>query len=526
MTNSFNQDYQYNNCISRGICSINPRTSSLQEIIILYLKLSGYYALKLENEGITLPRIKEIILDTISILVTNTDFTETDFYNIIKNFNAEIPQIINLYKEMCEKKNETPVYMKTDIKFNKKTDIIKFIRLGEKELRKKSEQVPMQTRNLYKILFLLAKSLCVNIQDLESFGIDASIGYISILKILNHINYTEINLEEIKKFINEIIVCNNKLVNYLRSAQVERYGIQQETDVSYSTTPGKAILVVGSNIRELEKILYATSKSEIDIYTHDEMMLAHTFPKFKEFKHLKGQYGQGVENCHLDFATFPGPIIITRHSLFNIENLYRGLLFTTDIAYSKGVIKIQDDDYSAVIESAIKARGFKTGKSCDSEKIGFVYEKELNYLEKYLSNNNYERIIIFGLYGYSPEDKSYFEKLLKEVDDKTLIISLSFYSKNKNVVCINACFDNYAIIKIAEKINLISKLPLNIFVPQCGRNAIAKIIYFSSVLNANTFIAKCSPTILNPNIIKTLKESFNIREITTPQKDFNIIKNI
>jgi hydroxylamine reductase (hybrid-cluster protein) len=60
------------------------------------------------------------------------------------------------------------------------------------------------------------------------------------------------------------------------------------------------------------------------------MMLAHTFPKFSEYKRLKGQYGQGLENCLLDFATFPGPIILTAHSLHNIENFYRGRLFTTD----------------------------------------------------------------------------------------------------------------------------------------------------------------------------------------------------
>lgn len=524
MTENFNQDYQYNNCVSRGICSVNPRTSSLQEIIILYLKLSAHYAKKLEDEGKTYPEIKKLILDTISILITNTDFAEADFLNIIQCFNAKLPLLIESYKNYCKQKSITPEYLKSDLKYSE--NIIESIKYGEKELLKNAKNIPLQIRNLYKILFFTAKSLCVNIQELESFGIDSNCGYISILKLLNEINSDENDIDKIKKVVNEAVLCNNKLVSYLRSAQIERYGIQRETSVSYSTTPGKAVLVVGSNIRELEQILLAIKDYEIDVYTHDEMMLAHTFPKFKEFKNLKGQFGQGVENCHLDFATFPGPIIITRHSLFNIENLYRGLLYTTDSAYSKGVIPIQNGDFSEVIKAALNARGFKTGKECQSEKVGFAYDKTLYDIENKLKLNQYENVIIFGLYGYSGDDHNYFEKLTKEVDEDTLIISLSFCKEKNNVICINACFDNYAIIKIAEKIKNISKTKLSIFIPQCGRNAVSKMIYLSSVLNAGVFIGNCNPAILNPNIIKTLKEVFNIKEMTTAQNDFKIIKNI
>ena len=64
----------------------------------------------------------------------------------------------------------------------------------------------------------------------------------------------------------------------LRNKQEERYGKQRVNEVSYSTTPAKAILVVGSNIRELEDVLEAVKNQNIDVYTHDEMMIAHTFP--------------------------------------------------------------------------------------------------------------------------------------------------------------------------------------------------------------------------------------------------------
>ena len=116
------------------------------------------------------------------------------------------------------------------------------------------------------------------------------------------------------------------------------------------------------------------------------MMLANTFPAFKQYKNLKGQYGQGMENCLLDFATFPGPIILTRHSLYNVEHLYRGQLYTTDFAYSKGVIPIKDENYAPVIEASLNSKGFKTGKQCETVSIGYDYDKTIQEIKEKLDS--------------------------------------------------------------------------------------------------------------------------------------------
>ena len=103
MTNDF--DYRYDSCISRGICSMNPRTSSLQEVLVLYLKASAYYALKLYENDIVDERIKGMILNTISILVSNPQFSETDFNVLTHAYNTELPRLIKEYEEMCNKKD-------------------------------------------------------------------------------------------------------------------------------------------------------------------------------------------------------------------------------------------------------------------------------------------------------------------------------------------------------------------------------------------------------------------------------------
>ena len=272
------------------------------------------------------------------------------------------------------------------------------------------------------------KSISINLLDLESFDKSYSEGFKTILNLLSEINLKDYDKD---KLINNIVEAANvdvKVMYLLREAQEERYGIQYQNEVSFTTTPNKAVLAVGGNIRELENILDAFKDSDIDVYTHDEMMIAHTFPKFASYKNLKGQFGQGIENCLIDFATFPGPIILTKHSLHNVENLYRGLLFTTDyMTAPKGVIKISDNNFSEVIASAQAAKGFKTGKICETITVGIDYEKTLESINETFKNKSFKKVFVIGLDNYSIEQKSYFEKILRLASRDTLIISFSYY---------------------------------------------------------------------------------------------------
>ena len=82
-----------------------------------------------------------------------------------------------------------------------------------------------------------------------------------------------------------------------------------------------------------------------------------------------------MENCILDFATFPGAIFLTKNFSQNLEFLYRGRLFTTAKIQPQGVVKIDNDNYTPLIESALAAKGFAKGRAKDSEFVGYDSEK-------------------------------------------------------------------------------------------------------------------------------------------------------
>ena len=311
----------------------------------------------------------------------------------------------------------------------------------------------------------------------------------------------------------------------IRKIQEKEYGLQIQSEVSFSTRKGQAVLVVGSNLKELEQILDKFKDKNIDIYTHDNMILAHTFPKFKEYKNFKGQFGQGMENCLLDFSTFPGPIILTKNSLFNIENLYRGRLYTTDFSYSKGVIQIKNNDFSSVIESAEESKGFKTGKTCESEKVGFPYKETLEKIYTKIKENNYKQIFIIGIEGYTEDETKYFQTLLKHIPDNILVLSLSCCEEKENRICLNAIYDTTSVLKLSEELIKNSNIKVTIFYPYCDRHTLSVIIYTSSIINNKIFIGKWNNSVINPNIIDTLKTEYDILEITTPKNDLKKLIN-
>ena len=354
-------------------------------------------------------------------------------------------------------------------------------------------------------------------------GIKDEKSFSTVLEILNSLDISPGSEQKLQKLIIKAAETNINITKHLKQIQEEKYGTQGEAAVSYSTTPGKAVLVVGSDIRELETILNALKNSVIDVYTHDEMMIAHTFPKFREYKRLKGQFGQGLENCLIDFATFPGPIILTKHSLHNIDNLYRGRLFTTDNTLPKGVIRIKDNNYEDVIQSALSAKGFKRGKQCESTVVGYDFEKTITQIKNKLANG-YKKVLFIGLEKYSLEQDSYFEKLIKHSSNETLIISFSYNYKKENLIHVNACFDSLGLIKIFDEIHK-SEFPITVFMPKCNRNTISEMIYLSNFKNTAVYVGKCTPILLNPSLIQTLQDIFSIKEIKTAKEDLKEIES-
>lgn len=517
---------EYDECLSKGICSVNPTLTALQEIILLYLRELSFYLIKLRGCGVTNEKAKELIMDALFNIIANTEYDQQHFQSVISKLYDYISQSKILYRKVCGEKNIDVESLKSYFKYSKKFDLTDAIRKGEKYYLKKTQSLTQRQKDLHDILLFLAKSISIKIIELEKLNKQHEEAYYTVLSILNTTNPIEFNEEKVKKEINDVIQIYYDVAKEVFKVQNELYGEMEPTEVSLTTHQGKAILVSGTDFSRLEQILNATRNTKIDIYTHGmEMLMAHAFPKFRSYPNLKGHYGMGLETALIDFASFPGAILMTKFNLQKVEYLYRGRLFTVDPIAPVGIIKIRENDYEPLIKSALDAKGFSHTEEKLPIKVGFsekLLDEKINEVAEKIQTNKIKNLYIIGLLNYRNDYKSYFEKFFELMPDDSFAFSLSFNVKKPNVFHIDSFFDYTLIYKTLRKIN--EKIPLNqinmnIFITRCDKHTISNLLYLKHMGVKNVYTCKCPPTLITPSLMQTLKDSFGIKELTDAKKD-------
>ena len=527
---NYYDNYQYDSCVSKGICSVGPKTSSLQEILIMYLKLLAFYTIELQQLNGHNNDAEKVILDTISVLMSNLETQNEQFSKTLLYIKTLLIDAKKTYLNLCKEKGLDAKFIKTNIKLDKTQSLTQLIHQGEQEYALRTKHLSPERKNLFEIIGFIVKSLCINIVELKSYKTDDELekeGFNKILILLNFLNYTDTDTNDILDIINKSSETDYKIYKHLQALKEESYGISEESEVSYSTRPNKAILVAGTNLKELENVLDATKDTGIDIYTHGEMIFAHTYPKFKEYSNLIGQFGVGIENCLLDFATFPGPILITRYATENIEYLYRGRLFTTDYFVPKGVIKIENNNYDELIRSANESRGFKRGKQKEAVTAGCVKSCVKEQLNKFIYNiDKYKHLVIIGPETQNKRNRIYYENFLKNLSDDIFVISFSYRNKSDNVISLNGTTDFSIIYFIIEELKeklLDKSIDISVFISKCDKHTISNLINLKNMGIKNIFLSKCAPVLLNPTLIKILSQYYDIKSVCHPVDDLKII---
>ncbi len=518
--NSFKNN-EYNNCTAKGACSISPNISSMQEVMFIILRQIAYYLLKLIEFGIYKNEIIEDLISEISVIDGAKDLSEVQ---ILDSFSKQYLNLVSSRKEylkICKEKNSNCNDLKNLIKLSPKTSLANILKKGDKEFIQKYKKLNFSQKYYAEILLAIIKSVSVNLSNLYEHNSDYYGIAKEVLIALNLFNLNRVSTEKFKDEMYTLAKCDEKLLNLIGIAQVKYFGELIQTKVSYSTRPNKAILVSGSNLEDLKLVLENAKNEDLDIYTNGNLLIAHAFPYFNNFKNLVGHYGNGTFNTILDFATFPGAILLTKNEAQNVEYLYRGRLFTTDDVAPKGVIKIENKNFAPLIDSAMQAKGFAKGQQRSSVVVGYNEKSFIKEINKIVEKDP-ERIFIIGHTELTIDVKDYFNKFFSIMPQNTYAISFSYDPKLPNVVTINLAND-YALIyralnKIFKKIPIESD-KLAFFLTKCDVNSLSNIINLKNKGAKNIFLSDCSPLVINPAILNAFAKLFDINKITNPKDD-------
>ena len=104
--------------------------------------------------------------------------------------------------------------------------------------------------------------------------------------------------------------------------------------------------MTGHDLLDLSDLLDQSAGEGVNVYTHGEMLPAHSYPELKKHDHLAGHFGGAWQNQLWEFPMFSGPILATTNCVLIPPDTYADRLFTTRITAVPGATRLTERDFS------------------------------------------------------------------------------------------------------------------------------------------------------------------------------------
>ena len=336
-----------------------------------------------------------------------------------------------------------------------------------------------------------------------------------------------------------------KTMALLDKANTDMFGEPQMTIVRTGVGDRPGILISGHDLLDLKELLEQSEDAGIDIYTHGEMLPAHSYPELKKYPHLYGNYGGAWYRQNKEFSAFNGPILLTTNCITPLQDAYRGRIFTTGIAGYPGVPHIADrksgspKDFSALIGLAKRS---KPPEELEKSTVtgGFAHAQLFALADKIVKAVNsgaIKRFVVMAGCDGRHKERHYYSEVAGSLPEDTVILTAGCakYRYNKiitgeidgipRVLDAGQCNDCYSLALFALKLKEIygvkdiNDLPLSFDIAWYEQKAVAVLLALLHLGFKNIRLGPTLPAFLSPGVAGILSKTFGIKEITDPQSD-------
>src|SRR5512135_845810 len=383
-------------CTKIGVCGKDPEVSALQDLLIYTLKGLSLYALEGRKFGIDMPDVNLFLTKGLFSTLTNVDFDSKRFETLIHK-SVELREILKAKVAAAGGRTD---FAHASASYKPEFSIEGLVRQG----RHVVERVPdvvinPDIQSLQDILLFGLKGVAAYADHAEILGKTDDSIYAFMAETLAAMTGTDRGLNE---WIGLVLKCgevNLKTMEILDGANTGAYGHPVPTKVPLGAKKGKAILVSGHDLKDLEILLKQTEGKGINIYTHGEMLPTHAYPGLKKYAHFYGHFGTAWQNQIKEFADFPGAILLTTNCLMRVQQAYQDNIFTSGLVGWPGVPHITDNDFSPAIEKALSLPGFTEDKPGKEVMAGFARNSVLSVADKVIDAVKEGKIRHFFLVG-------------------------------------------------------------------------------------------------------------------------------
>ncbi len=354
----------------------------------------------------------------------------------------------------------------------------------------------------------------------------------ALFSTLTNVNF---DLESLLELVLECGRINLKVMQMLDEGHSEKFGTPSPSSVYEGTKAGPGILVTGHDMVDMAALLEQAADAGVNVYTHGEMLPAHSYPKLREHAHLAGHYGTAWQNQEIEFSQFSGPIVATTNCVLIPWESYKDRLFTTRITAVPGGTRITDNDFSAVIEMAKQCEPLPENKTGEST-VGFHHSAILGLADKIVEAVKSGEIKHFYLIGGcdgAESGRNYFTKSAQAAPQESVILTLGcgkFRIREHDygtvaglprLLDMGQCNDAYGAIKVATALAEafecgVNDLPLTLLISWFEQKAVAVLLTLLHLGVKGIRLGPAPPAFITPNVFKILQETFDLK-LTEPE---------
>ena len=531
-----------NGCHQWGACGKSPQVNAVQDLLVHCLEGLAQVALRAYELGIKTQVADLFTCEALFATMTNVNFQQQRFSEYIKraiaireNLKAQVQESSNRSENWSELACFTPDFNSSLVEQGQDLSL-NFISRSGTDID----------------IFSLKLTVLYGIKGVASYAFHAQeLGqadeavYQFCYQALANLQRQDLSLEDWVNLTLEVGKINLRTMELLDAGHTTTYGHPIPTPVPLNTRKGKAILVSGHDLKQLKALLEQTVNTGITIYTHGELLPAHGYPLLKQtYPHLYGHYGTAWQNQTKDFAKFPGAIVLTTNCLMPPHEEYQDKLFTLGPVGYAGLSYLPEDaegtpDFSPVIQKALELPGFSQDRSPRQVMTGFARNAVLGVADRVLaaieSGNIRHLFLIGGCDGAKP-DRNYYTEIVEKVPQDCVVLTLAcgkfrFFDKNLGEIAglprlmdVGQCNDAYSAIQIAlglaKALNTtVNELPLSLILSWYEQKAIAVLLSLLYLGIKDIRLGPTIPAFLSPNVLKLLADNYNLKPITTPDRD-------
>ncbi|WJS99761.1 hydroxylamine reductase [Novosphingobium humi] len=333
---------------------------------------------------------------------------------------------------------------------------------------------------------------------------------------------------------------NLKVMELLDAANTTRFGHPEVTMVRMTPVQGKALLVSGHDMGDLEAILQQTQGKGINVYTHGELMPANAYPGLKKYAHLVGNYGGAWQDQQRDFDAFPGAIVMTSNCLINPEiKGYGDRIFTAGPVGWAGIPHLTDHDFAPAIACALAQPGFAADAPEQRVPAGFARNTVMGVADTLLDmigKGDVKNLFLIGGCDGARPGRNYFHDLAVATPKDSLVLTLGCGKFRFNredmgdikgvprVLDMGQCNDAFSAIQVAMAVAGalgcgVNDLPLHYAISWFEQKATAVLLTMLHLGIRKIHLGPTLPQFLTPEVLGVLVENFDIRPTGEAKED-------